>query len=74
MSKWQPIETSIDELEQASLRLKKGQIWSAYKLIRKVRSQLYLVERDCAYASPQAALHWGCGFRGPGGKVIIFRL
>ncbi|KKK99053.1 hypothetical protein LCGC14_2636610 [marine sediment metagenome] len=74
MSEWQAIETSIDELKQASLRLKKGQIWSAYKLIRKVRSRLYLVERDCAYTSPQASLHWGRGFRVSGGKVVVVRL
>ena len=67
------IEAAVAELKNAAARLKKGHVWSAYKIMDRVGTRLYFVRRDCAHISPRAAMDWGCAVRLPNGNLGILR-
>ena len=73
VEKVEQIEAAIAALKKAVVHLKKGHVWSAYKIAGHVSNRMYFVRRDCAHISPRAAMDWGCGVRLPNGKLGILR-
>lgn len=65
------IIATIEDLNDVIAQLRKGKLWSAYRVIGIAKHRLFNVQESLSLRSPRVAMAWGNGIRMPDGKIGI---